>query len=347
MVSVQSDHELDQGRAMRGLLVCGLMLLALTGCAERDYPDDWPKPDPGWFSRKGGCPDLAGDYDSVNSELSWLFSANPDYHVARKTWSEHHARVEQADDGSWLRITMNLNSRGFEDYRERMLKFNFENNGLSMDGLLDLKVDEDYECSGGWLSALRFEQAEKVGGLQRKSLRLRRDKSGGLIAGATVEIDQSASWGDSRPIPLGSAKGTQWFRWPKRDPADDEALLAMQEVDVHRFPWVNNGTHIPIRVTSFFLVPICVRFYDGDYGYAVNGPEQRRSRDDRRPPAPVCPESWGKFDFGEVFRNELTVPGDFPRKYRIEWFVLGEDESKPEVINITDVRKLPVMPRRD
>ncbi|HMM68482.1 MAG TPA: hypothetical protein PKC03_16220, partial [Dokdonella sp.] len=62
MVSVQSDHELDQGRAMRGLLVCGLMLLALTGCAERDYPDDWPKPDPGWFSRKGGCPDLAGDY---------------------------------------------------------------------------------------------------------------------------------------------------------------------------------------------------------------------------------------------------------------------------------------------
>lgn len=323
------------------------MLLVLAGCGARDYPDDWPSPDPGWLSRKGGCPDLAGDYDSVNSELSWLFSANPDYRVARKTWSEHHARVEQADDGSWLRITMNLNSRGFEDYRERMLKFNQESSGLPIEGLLELKAGEDYECSGGWLEGLRFAQAKEVQGLQRKSLQLRTDKSGGLIAGATVEIDQSLAWGDSKPIPLGKRKGTQWFRWPKRDPADDQALLAMQGVDVRRYPWVNNGRYVPVRFTSFFLAPICVRFYDGDYAIVLHGPEQVRSRDDRRPPAPACPESWGKFDFGEVFRRELKVPDDFPRKYRIEWFVLGEDASKPEVIRIADARKLPVMPRQD
>lgn len=323
------------------------MLLVLAGCGARDYPDDWPSPDPGWLSRKGGCPDLAGDYDSVNSELSWLFSANPDYRVARKTWSEHHARVEQADDGSWLRITMNLNSRGFEDYRERMLKFNQESSGLPIEGLLELKAGEDYECSGGWLEGLRFAQAKEVQGLQRKSLQLRTDKSGGLIAGATVEIDQSLAWGDSEPIPLGKRKGTQWFRWPKRDPADDQALLAMQGVDVRRYPWVNNGRYVPVRFTSFFLAPIRVRFYDGDYAIVLHGPEQVRSRDDRRPPAPACPESWGKFDFGEVFRRELKVPDDFPRKYRIEWFVLGEDASKPEVIRIADARKLPVMPRQD
>ncbi len=107
---------------MRMFFPSGFVFLLLAGCGARDYPDDWPKPDPGWFSRKGGCPDLAGDYDSVNSELDWLLSANPDFEVAQKTWSEHHARIEQADDGSWLRITMNLNSRGLEDYRTHMLR---------------------------------------------------------------------------------------------------------------------------------------------------------------------------------------------------------------------------------
>ena len=61
MAYVRCGHDLDQGRAMRGVLVSGLMLLVLAGCGERDYPDDWPSPDPNWLSRKGGYPDLAGD----------------------------------------------------------------------------------------------------------------------------------------------------------------------------------------------------------------------------------------------------------------------------------------------
>jgi hypothetical protein len=332
---------------MRGIPAGGLVLLMLAGCGVRDYPDDWPDPDPGWLSRKGGCPDLVGDYDSVNSELSWLLSANPDFEVARAVWSEQHAQVEQADDGSWLRITLNLNSRGFDDYRTRMLKFNWESNGLRIDKVLELKVSEDYECSGGWLKGLRFEQAEKVHGMQRKSLKMRRDRSGGLIAGATLEVDQSWRWADSKPIPLGSSDSTLWYRWPKRDPADDETLASMQGVDVHRYSWVNNGTRIPMRFTSFFLEPICVRYFDGDYAIAVHGPEQRRERDDHRPPAPECPDTWGKFDLGEVFRRELTIPAESPRQYRIEWFILGEDGSNPEIIRIADVRKLPVMPAQD
>ncbi len=332
---------------MRGILAGGLMLLVMAGCGARDYPDDWPKPDSGWWSRKGGCPDLVGDYDSVNSELSWLLSADPDFEKVIPVWSEHHARVEQADDGSWLKITMELNSRGFDDYSTRMLKFNWENSGLQNGNVLELKVGEEYACSGGWLKSLRFEQAEKVHGMQRKSLQLRRDKDGGLIAGATLEIDQSFSWAGSRPIPLGSSDGTKWYRWPKRDPADDVTLSAMQKVDLRRYPWVNNGTRVPIRFTSFFLAPICVRYFDGDYAIAVHGPEQVRSRDDRRPPAPACPESWGKFDFGEVFRKELTIPNENSRQYRIEWFVLGDDESKPEIIRITDARKLPAMPKQE
>ena len=332
---------------MRGVFASGLMLLVLSGCGVRDYPKDWPNPDSGWWSRKGGCPDLVGDYDSVNSELSWLLSANPDYEVARKVGYENRARVEQADDGSWLRITTSLNSRGLDDYRARMLKYNLEGGGLSGAAVLELKVGEEYECSGGWLKSLRFEQAEKAHGMQRKSLQLREDKDGGLIAGATLKVDQSFAWGDSRPIPLGGSEGTKWYRWPKRDPADDEALSTMQGVDLRRYPWVNNGTRVPIRFTSFVLERICVRYYDGDLGVRAGGLRQVHSRDDRRPPAQECPDTWGKLDFGEAFRQELTVPGDSPREYRIEWFVLGSEASKPEVIRIADVRKLPVMPRKE
>ncbi len=331
---------------MRIMISGGLILLLLAGCGARGYPDDWPDPDPGWFSRKGGCPDLVGDYDLVNSKLSWLLSANPDFEVARKTWSEHHAVVEQAEDGTWLRITMSLNSRGLDDYRTRMLKFNFENNGMPSKTVLELTAGEDYECSGGWLKSLRFEQSEKVHGMRRKSLHLRRDKEGGLIAGATLETDQSVGWADSKRIPLGSSDGTRWYHWPKRDPADDKLLSSMQEVDLRRYPWVNNGIRIPVRFTSFFLEPICVRYFDGDDAIAVSGPELLRSRDDHRPPAPECPDAWGKFDFGEVFRKELSIRGEHPRKYRIEWFVLGAQDSKPEVIQITDARNLPVMPEQ-
>jgi hypothetical protein len=329
---------------MRKVLSCGVFFLLLAGCGLRDYPDDWPKPDPGWFARKGGCPDLVGDYASVNSELSWLLGPDPDFEVPQKAWREHHAAIEQAGDGSWLRITMNLDSSGLDDYRTRMLEFNLESNGSAQEKVLDLKRGEHYECSGGWLESLRFGQAEKVHGMQRKSLRLRKDRGGGLVAGATVEVDQSLGWGDSRGVALYGKDVTRWYRWPKRDPADEEALSSKQGVDLHRYSWVNHGTYVPVRFTSFFLTPICVKFYDGDYAIAVRGPERRRSRDDAGPPAPECPVSWGKFDLGEVFRKEMRIPAESPHRYRIEWFVLGAEDAIPQTIEISDVRKLPVMP---
>ena len=332
-----------RGQVMRGILAGGVLLL-LAGCGMSDYPEGWPGPASGWLSRKGGCPDLVGEYSPVNSELSWLLSANPDFHVAVRRWSEHYARIEQADDGSWLKITLQLSASGMDDYRTRMLKFNWEGSGLSLDRQIELKVGEDYACSGGWLKGLHFAQDNKVSGMQRKSLRFRRDQDGGMIAAAELEVDQSLSWADSRAIPLGSGTLTKWYRWPQRDPADADARRAMQGVDLRRYPWVNGGRRVPIRFTSFMLEPICVRFYDGDYGYPVSGPEEVRGRDDRRPPAPTCPASWGKFDLGEVFRKELNIPGETPRLYRIEWFVLGQDEGAPEVIRIRDVQSLPLMP---
>ena len=87
--------------------------------------------------------------------------------------------------------------------------------------------------------------------MKRKSLQFRRDKSGGLIAGATLEIDQSLAWADSRPISPAALFGHAMVPLAQRDPADDEALLAMQEVDVHRFR-VNNGTHPD---TGYQLLP--------------------------------------------------------------------------------------------
>ncbi len=76
----------------------------------------------------------------------------------------------------------------------------------------------------------------------------------------------------------------------------------------------------------------------------LSGPPPPAGRPDL---APECPDTWGKFDLGEVFRRELTIPAESPRQYRIEWFILGEDGSNPDIIRIADVRKLPVMPAQD
>ena len=322
-----------------------LAILVLVACGAPDYPKDWPKPDLRSTSRKGSCPDLTGSYDRVQSELTWLLGWNPDIEKPIPVWQEHRATISQADDGSWLRIELGLNERGLVAYRERVLKYNMQSNGSMVERGILLRASRDYECSGGWLFSRRFAQAEPVRTMQRKSLQLARDRDGGLIAGATITHDVSFSlWAGTRGISMGRWDNTRWDRWPSRPASADAALATLQDVTVHRYSWINPGNRIPVRFTSFYFEPICVRYFDDTYPSPVHGPTIRRERDDSRPAEADCPDGWGRFDIGEVFRRDMQIPDETPKSYRIEWYLMNGDDANPKVIDINDVRTLPLMP---
>jgi hypothetical protein len=329
--------------------VLGLAVLALLGgCGEPDYPRDWPAPDTGLLGdMKGECPDLTGTYDRVGSELSWLLSADPDFEKPTPHWFEHSATLTQADDGSWLRIDFKLNEIGLPAYRDHLLEHNNESNGASVDFDLWLEAGKHFVCERGWLYSTRFAQDQRVHTWQRKSLQLNKDKAGGLIAGATVNKDVYLSvWAESQGFYLGSWDDTRWYQWPARDPSGDALLEDLQNVTLHRYAWVNHGRSIPVRFTSFYIEPICVRFFYGSYPVKVMGPMIRRGRDDPRPAEQACPEGWGRFDVGEVFRRELQLPEIVQETHRIEWVPMSEFGGEVHVIEIEDVRELPLMPER-
>lgn len=320
-----------------------LSTLGLSACGAPQYPADWPKPAFGLFSRKGGCPDLTGSYDNVRSELNWLLGPNPDFEVARKAWFEHSARITQADDGSWLNIAIDLNERGLPDYREHMLKYNLDNPGSMRGKSVALREGDDYTCANGWLYGAHFPQATRVHGWQRKLLRMRKDRNGGLIAGATISQSQSLGWGDSRSIPLGAWDGTRWYRWPARPTEADAALQAAQSVELRRYGWANGGSRVPARLTNFQLEPICLRVIDHGVAYPLRGDELRRSRFDKTAPPPECPDGWGKLDSGGTVRREFH-DGD---RYLIEWVRLSDGVTQPNVIAVGNARQLPLMPKQD
>lgn len=330
--------------------ILGLTLVALLGgCGEPDYPDDWPAPDTGLLvEMKGDCPDLTGRYDRIGSELSWLLSANPDFEKSSPHWFEHTATLTQADDGRWLRIAFKLNEIGLPAYRDQLLEHNNESNGGSADLDLWLEAGKHFVCERGWLYGTRFAQGERVHTWQRKSLRLGKDEAGGLIAGATINKDVYFSvWAGSQGFYLGRWDDTRWYRWPARDPSADAVLRDLQSVTLHRYAWINHGRSIPVRFTSFYVEPICVRFFDGGFPVKVMGPMIRRGRDDPRPEEQACPEGWGRFDVGEVFRRELHLPEIVQKTHRIEWLPMSEPDGEVHVIEIDDVRKLPLMPEAD
>lgn len=324
-----------------------LLLVALTGCAPADYPGAWPRPALVRLDGKGDCPNLSGDYDKVNSELSWLLSGDTDFQKPRAAWREHRVRISQAEDGSWLLLEFSLNEHGLAELRERSLKFNQQQVGGPH--YLRLREGEQYECSDGWLYNLLFPQQAFERGMKRVSMRLGRDRDGGLIAGARLLSSQSLGWGDATGIAIWDKDETRWYRWPPRPPEADLALAAAQSVALHRFGWVNHGLTVPTRFTSFHVEPICLRYEDTGVMTAPSGPEPRRPRDAIEPEAAQCPDGWGKFDAGEVLRREMLIPDQRTAVYRFEWFVLREGESAKHEIRIDDVRDLPLLPgeRRD
>jgi len=253
--------------------------------------------------------------------------------------------VTQADDGAWLHIALSLNEKGLAEFRERMLRYNTESGGPQIHRDMRLQQGRDYTCRGGWLFSQHFPQWDFVHGMRRVSLQVARDKSGALIAGATLAIEYPIfSWADVSSDTTIALDETRWHRWPARNPANDAVLVKSQDVTLHRYGWVNHGRSIPFRFTSFYVEPLCVRFIWEGYPVKVSGPVMRRSRDDPRPEEQQCPAPWGRFDVGEVFRRDLTIPYDGVQASSVEWYRLNDTEKKITVIPIPDVRELPLMP---
>jgi hypothetical protein len=330
-------------------VVGGLLLLIAAAWwfahGESGYPKDWPKPAGSLFARKGGCPDLNATYTGVNSELAWLLGSNPDsFGSSRSTWPDSRAALVQSADGNKLTITFSFSPKGFANFRDREIKYNTESNGSAAAPPMKLERGRDFECQGGWLYGKHFPQDSAAHGWQRKELKVGRDKSGGLIAGATTGKESSIGWADSPRISLGNYDETTWHRWAKDDPDTDAALARLQSVDLRRYWWKNRGdTAMPIRFTSFYLEPICVRVVEtNSAGYESisphSGPERRKSGIE-------CPPKWGKYDFGEVLRTDMDIQTDSSTRYRIEWFAWSARESKPNVIDVANVHELPEMPQ--
>lgn len=224
-----------------------------------------------------------------------------------------------------------------------MLVYNEEY--VYVEKIVRLKRETDFDCADGWLHSLHFPQPEEQHqAIRRMELRLARDADDGLIAGAHLRIAQSWGWADSRQIPLRSYDTTRWYRWPSRPSEADAALAAAQSVTLHRYGWINHGRSVPTRFTSFYVEPICLRFERYGSVSAPHGPEMRRGRDALGPPPPECPQGWGKFDLGEVFRTGMDLPGATPQRYRFVWFPLSEGEQAQREIVVTNPMTLPLMP---
>lgn len=330
----------------RMLLLCAPLLLA--GCGEPGYPEDWPAPASNLFARKGGCPDLSGRYDHIGSELPWLLGRNPDVETAQPAWFDHRARVDMADDGGSVIMQLGLSERGLPAWRDHLLRYNLDHPYEKRASQpLELKRDRDYACRGGWLYSLHYPQAQAAHGWQRRTLQVAKDASGALIAGATIRKDQGFGWGDAPGVSLWAANDTRWYRWPKRERAADDRLKALQSVELRRYRWINGGTRVPTRFTSFHLDPICMRVRrDGRW---LPVPAPRLAPHEKLPSDPPCPDGWRVMRLGDTVRQEFSLPAETGATVpdRIEWRPAADRAGLAQVIPIPDPRQLPLMPGED
>jgi hypothetical protein len=322
------------------LVLCAAAWWLLHG--EPDYPNGWAKPDWTLLPHRGGCPDLNATFTQVNSELSWLLGHNPDSSMSLQRWQDSRAAITQSPNGDSVTISFSLSPKGFEEFRRREIRYNGDVSfGPVVAEPMTLRRGVDFDCAGNWMYGKHFAQESESRGSQRRELKVGRDGDGGLIAGARTTSETSIGWGDSARISLGRHDEMKWYRWPKDDPDTDAALAKLQSVDLHRYGW-KNGTGVPIRFTSFYVEPICVRFSNIDptgraYSVTRHGPHQRKSDIE-------CPEGWGEFDLGQVLRADMDTAKESGWSYRVEWFPWSGRNEKPNVIEVTDVQTLPLMP---
>ncbi|WP_146151762.1 hypothetical protein [Ahniella affigens] len=334
---------MTKSTTLQSLLVLAVTVL-LASCSPPEYPADWPKPVDAWLDRRGGCPDLSGDFDAVRTELIWLLLAERQKTAADKYHHEQRARFTQADDGNWLRIELSLNERGLRDYRANQLRFNLDDPMPFR--RLTLYRDQDFQCRSGWLESLHYPEASSTTGVQRKLARFRRDADHGLVAETVSAVERTLSYSSATGAAFITQDEREWHRWPQRSPEADQRLGAEQSVTLYRYDWQNGPSSVPTRFNNYRMQPICLQLHVFGTVIAPAGPELRRSRDDVSPLPPQCPIGWGKFDPGETLRREFALPEYGGESQQIVWFPLEQGESGRQMILVNDAAHLPMMPER-
>ena len=305
-------------------MACGIaIVLSLSACDSSEYPKDWPGHAYGLFSRKGGCPDLAGEYDGVDQRFVALFFGG-DPLEKREHYVEHKATITEADDGASLAIDLAINERGMDQLEAG------KGGGNVWGGYRHIvrRRNADYRCSGGWMM---FDD-----------MQLGRDRSGGLIAHRTVAQPGSIGWGDVS-LSTGTHLRNLWLRLPARDPARDVALASRGHFVLRRADWTNDGRSTPVYLTSYFARPLCIRYVHryAPWPDAIETSAIGRVGDPARLGPLDCPAGWARLESGETQLQEMNVPDNDGEYYRYEWFRFGEPPASARVIEINDAATLP------
>lgn len=314
-----------------GIIAPAILVCVLASCSD-GYPKDWPRPAGSWFSRLGACPDLTGDYDDVNWQLMLMFGAASE----RDRWHSHHARISQADDGSWMHIELGLTAKGMRYARNELPREEGPYKGLGQSRTL--RQGREYTCSGGWLySTARNGVGDDNWSVE--DLRFAKDSKGALIAAERIRQAESLRWSDSPSISLGHSTRTRWRHWLPRNPADDAGVRELEGVRLTRAAWTNRSS-VPAYFTNFYTLPICARWVRetrtpklAPFGKSIGNTD------------PKCPKEFGRLDpiEGTVLQLDLPDPADgILGDYRIEWQRLDRLEQPWQIERVADVRTLPI-----
>ncbi len=322
------------------LVLACLIGLLLAGCGDQ-YPKDWPSPAGNWFSRLGSCPDLRGDY----ADMTFRFPAQFGMGSAMDRWNGNHARITQADDGSWMRVEFGLTAEGLRAARGEQGPDDRTFQGVGR--MMELRESDHYRCSGGWLYSLARDGIEGDS-IRYEELRFAKDRESGLIASETTSSEQSIGWADSPRVSLGRGTRVQWHRWPPRDPNDEAEVRKLEGIKVQRAGWINHGRSVPTYFSNFFLSPICARLVrtwriDGQKPIVTRADEIRRGRDDPKPDV-SCPADSGEMSplMTTIWQVDVPDPDSALGDYRIEWQKLDQVNEPWQVFEIKDVRSLPI-----
>ncbi len=282
-------------------------MLSLSACTFSEYPDDWPGRAWGLFSRKGGCPDLVGEYDGADEYLlsklhGWMENGNI------KDYVDHKLTITQADDGTWIRFAFAVDEKGLDALEARK-----GGSVLAPYASMTWTRGRQYRCRSGGLFVNATYDTE-----------LARDRSGALLAHWTRREKGSLRVG-STDIPTGTGVHNGWRRWTARDPARNEALQQRGHFRLSRSDPKKGDDSARAYLTSFFSRPLCVRYVRRD-AYETTSTAFLNSREaDPASPQPWdCPAGWGGMDAGRSFDMEMRFPAQSDDRYRIEWFRLGE-----------------------
>lgn len=304
---------------------CIVGMLSLSACNLSEYPDDWPGRAWGLFSRKGGCPDLVGEYDGADEYLlsklhGWMENGNLKDHV------DHKVKVTQADDGAWIGFEFAVNETGLDALEARK-----SGSVLQPYASMTWTRGRQYRCQNGGLFVNATYDTEFA-----------RDRSGALLAHWTRREKGSLRVG-STDIPTGTGVHNGWRRWAARDPARNDALKQRGHFMLGQAARKKDDDFARVHLTSFFSEPLCVRYVHRD----ISGTTSRtflnsREADPVRPQPWDCPAGWGGMDAGTLFDMEMRFTVQDRDLHRIEWLRLGDRTDQARYIEIRNVRALPV-----